>query len=76
MENRVREYRNELGMTQQELADLAKVTSRTIISLEGGRYKPSIMLAYRISLVFEKSIEDIFCLEDNLAKEDGNDESI
>ena len=38
MKNRVRELRTEAGMTQQQLADLVHVSSRTIISLEKGQY--------------------------------------
>ena len=46
-------------MTQQELAEKVKVSSRTIISLEKGQYNPSIMLAYRIAQVFETTIEEL-----------------
>ena len=52
-------------MTQQELAELVDVSSRTIISLEKGQYNPSLMLAYRISLVFETTVEDLYCLQEN-----------
>ena len=49
MKNRVRELRTEAGMTQQQLADLVHVSSRTIISLEKGQYNPSLLLASRRS---------------------------
>ncbi|WP_330389336.1 helix-turn-helix transcriptional regulator [Peptostreptococcus sp. D1] len=39
-------------ITQEELANKVGVTARTIISLEKGQYKPSIMLAYKLSLFF------------------------
>ena len=54
-----------MDMTQQELAELVDVSSRTIISLEKGQYNPSLMLAYRISLVFETTVEDLYCLQEN-----------
>ncbi len=40
-------------MTQQQLADLVHVSSRTIISIEKEQYIPSLMLAYRIAQVFD-----------------------
>ena len=65
LKNRIREYRQLRGMTQQELAELVDVSSRTIISLEKGQYNPSLMLAYRTSLVFETTVEDLYCLQEN-----------
>ena len=65
LKNRIREYRQLRGMTQQELAELVDVSSRTIISLEKVQYNPSLMLAYRISLVFETTVEDLYCLQEN-----------
>jgi putative transcriptional regulator len=47
-------------MTQQDLADLLGVTRQTIISLEGGRYNPSIILAFKLARMFDMHIEDIF----------------
>lgn len=70
MDNRVREFRLNLGLTQEQLAEKVGVSSRTIISLEKGKYKPSIMLAYKLSLIFNESIENIFKLNKNLQKEE------
>ena len=70
MDNRVREFRINLGLTQEQLAEKVGVSSRTIISLEKGIYKPSIMLAYKLSLIFNKTIECIFKLNENLKKEE------
>ena len=47
MKNRIAELRKNRHMTQQDLADLLGVTRQTIISLEGGRYNPSIILAFK-----------------------------
>ena len=65
MKTKVKEMRTEKGMTQQQLADLVHVSSRTIISIEKGHYNPSLLLAYRMAKVFETSIEDLCCLEAN-----------
>ena len=70
MKNRVREFRQAAGMTQQQLADRVYVSARTIISLEKGQYNPSLLLAYRIAELFGTTIEDLYCLAENKAEED------
>ena len=70
MKNKVKELRTAAGLTQQQLADLVHVSSRTIISLEKGQYSPSLMLAYRIALVFRTTVEELCCLEENKELED------
>ncbi|WP_191379525.1 helix-turn-helix transcriptional regulator [uncultured Flavonifractor sp.] len=70
MKTRVRQLRQAAGLTQQQLADLVHVSSRTIISLEKGQYSPSLMLAYRIALVFHTTVEELCCLEENKELED------
>ena len=60
MKNRLEEFRNKMGWTQQELADQVEVSRQTIISLENGRYNPSILLAFRLAQIFELKIEDLF----------------
>lgn len=60
MENMLEKMRGERGWTQQELADMVDVSRQTIISLERGRYNPSILLAFRLARLFDVSIEDLF----------------
>ena len=69
MVTKVRAYRLAAGMTQQQLADLVYVSSRTIISIEKGQYSPSLMLAYRMAQVFHTTVEELCCLKENKAKE-------
>ena len=57
---RLRQYRKDKGMTQQELADLVGVSRQTIMQLERSRYNPSMLLAYSIAQVFGVTIEDLF----------------
>ena len=57
-------------MTQQQLADLVHVSTRTIISIEKEQYSPSLMLAYRMAEVFHITIEDLCCLKENKELED------
>ena len=59
--NRIRQLRDENGkMTQSDLALKAGVTRQTIISLEAGRYSPSLELAYRVSTALESTVEGVF----------------
>ncbi len=60
MKNRLEELRTQQGWTQQELADRVLVSRQTIISLERGRYNPSIVLAFRLARLFVVRIEDLF----------------
>ena len=60
----VRRFRFENGeMTQQQLADQVGVTRQTIISIEKGKYKPSVELALRLARAFDARVEDLFTLE-------------
>ena len=65
MKTKVKELRTSMALTQQQLADLVHVSSRTIISIEKEQYNPSLMLAYHISEVFKVSIEELCCLKEN-----------
>lgn len=65
MENLIRSEREQRGWTQAALAERLGVSRQTIVALETGRYDPSLPLAFRISRVFEKKIEDLFTPADN-----------
>ncbi|HPE89050.1 MAG: helix-turn-helix transcriptional regulator [Spirochaetaceae bacterium] len=64
MKNRVRECRQGLGLTQEQLAEQAGVSRQTIISIEGGRYDPSLPLALRLARLLGQRIEDLFIDEE------------
>jgi putative transcriptional regulator len=64
MKNRLKVYRATLNMTQEELAEKAHVTRQTIISIESGKYEPSIQLAFKLAKIFGVRIEDIFVYEE------------
>lgn len=57
-------------MTQRELAEKVDVTERTIISIEKEKYKPSIVLAYKLAQVFGLDIESLFCLKEYIENEE------
>lgn len=59
--NHIRRLRFERGeMTQQALATAAGVTRQTINAVEGGKYSPSLELAFKIALVLDQPIERVF----------------
>ncbi len=63
MQTRIAQYRRERKVTQEELADAVNVTRQTIISLEGGRYKASLVLAHKIAQFFQVTIEEMFIFD-------------
>lgn len=65
LNNRIREFRKENKITQDDLARELGVTRQTIISLENGKYTASLQLAYKISKYFGVSIENIFIFEED-----------
>ncbi|RRD45617.1 helix-turn-helix transcriptional regulator [Tessaracoccus sp. OH4464_COT-324] len=60
MKNRLAQLRQEHGLSQQKLADLLGVSRQTVISIEKGRFDPSLPLAFQIAAAFQLRIEDIF----------------
>ena len=64
MENELRVCRARKDITQGELADAMGVSRQTIISIEKGRYDPSLDLAFKLARYFGLSIEDIFHFKD------------
>lgn len=61
IENNIRVLRFQNGeMTQEELARQAGVTRQTINAIEAAKYSPSLELAFRIAMVFDEPIENVF----------------
>ena len=65
MNNKIKEYRKNMKITQDDLAKAVDVTRQTIISLESGKYDASLKLAYKIAKYFSVSIEEIFIFEED-----------
>ncbi|WMJ79223.1 helix-turn-helix transcriptional regulator [Clostridium sp. MB40-C1] len=64
MKNIIKDLRKEKNITQEELGKLCEVSRQTIISLENGKYNPSINLAHKIAVIFNSKIEDVFIFEE------------
>lgn len=63
MKNNLAEYRQKNGYSQDKLAEKLGVSRQTIISIEKGRYNPSLPLALQIGKVFKTPVEVIFILD-------------
>jgi len=63
LRNRVREIRQEKGLTQQSLADQVGVTRQTIIAIEKSKFAPSVKLALELAAALAAPLEEMFWLE-------------
>lgn len=60
MKNRLEELRKQRGVRQEDLAQTLGVSRQTVISLEKGKYNPSLALAFKLARYFALPIEEIF----------------
>ena len=61
--NRLRQLRQDAGLTQQDLADAAGITRQTVIAIEGEKYSPSLEVAFLIAEALDTALEDVFQLQ-------------
>lgn len=69
MKNQLEELRRQHAIRQEDLAQALGVSRQTVISLEKGKYNPSLSLAFKLARYFGLSIEDIFDDSDEYADE-------
>lgn len=68
MKNRLKELRESMGLTQEQLGQLVGVSRQAINSIETEKFEPSIWLAYDICKVFHSTIEEVFIFEESKRK--------
>jgi len=68
MKNKLKEFREAVGLTQEQLGALVGVSRQAINSIETEKYEPSIWLAYDISQIFHCAIEEVFHFEQSERK--------
>ena len=68
MKNRIKELREQRGLTQEQLGELVGASRQAINAIETEKFEPSIWLAYDISKVFECAIEEVFLFDVSLRK--------
>ena len=69
MKNQLEELRRQHAIRQEDLAQALGVSRQTVISLEKGKYNPSLALAFKLARYFNLSIEDIFDDSDDCKSE-------
>jgi putative transcriptional regulator len=66
--NGIRQQRTLRGLSQAELAAALGVSRQTVISIESGRYLPSLPLAFRIARFFDMTVDKMFDPEDEVTE--------
>jgi len=64
MKNTIKVQRAIKDITQEELAKKVSVSRQTINAMESNKYVPSTVLALKIAKVFNRSVEELFILEE------------
>jgi len=65
LKNRLPEYRRIHNFSQESLAEALGVSRQTVISIEKGKYNPSLPLALQIAKLFRTNVESIFFFEED-----------
>lgn len=63
VDNRISEFRKEMGLSQRGLASLVGLKRRSIMAYENKTISPTIDTAYKICKVFGKEITEVFIFE-------------
>ena len=63
MKNNIKKLRNEMKISQKDLAESLSVSRQTINSIETGKFDPSLTLTIKITRFFNKNLEEIFIME-------------
>lgn len=64
MKNHMKQLRQEKGLSQEKMAEMLGVSRQTIISIEQGRYNPSLPFSIQIARFFNTTVEEVFILEE------------
>lgn len=68
MKNRIRELREQKGLTQEQLGEMVGASRQAINAIETEKFEPSIWLAHDISKIFDRSIEEVFLFDESPQK--------
>jgi putative transcriptional regulator len=66
MKNNIKELRKKLGLRQEDMASILKVTRQTINAIENEKYNPTLELAMRLALLLNTTVEELFILNDQM----------
>ncbi|MCW6700887.1 helix-turn-helix transcriptional regulator [Anaerococcus sp. NML200537] len=60
IDNRIKEFRKEMGLSQNALAKMVGLKRRSIMAYENNTISPTLETAYKICKVFDKDIKEVF----------------
>lgn len=63
MNNKIKQFRKRLGLTQQQLAAACGVARQTINSVENDRYDPTLELAFKLAFILQTKVDELFIYE-------------
>ncbi|CCV66116.1 putative transcriptional regulator [Paracholeplasma brassicae] len=66
MKNNIKFLRRKMGLRQEDVAEKVDVTRQTIIAIENNKYNPTLELAIKLSRLFDKHVDEIFQLDDEI----------
>lgn len=64
MQNRIKELREKMGISQGKLADLCHVSRQTINAIENNKYDPSLQLAFKLAKTLKVTVDQLFLYEE------------
>ncbi|ESU31805.1 DNA-binding protein [Bacillus sp. 17376] len=68
MKNKVKQFREQFGLTQAQLGQRVNVSRQAINAIEKNKFDPSIWLAYDLAKFFNMTIEELFEFEESERK--------
>lgn len=72
MENKVKQFRMDKGITQKELAEYAGITRQTLSLIEKSEYNPSLKLCLDICYGLDRTLDEVFWIEKGDYDEENN----
>jgi len=60
VKNKIKEYRKQMGMSQDMLSKNVKVTRQTINAIENDKYDPTLALAFKLAKAFNVTVDELF----------------
>lgn len=63
MNNRIKDYRKEKGISQEDLAKLCNVSRQTVNAIENNKYDPTLSLAFQLARVLQVTVDELFLSE-------------
>ena len=65
MDNHIKQYRKEKGISQEDLARMCKVTRQTINAIENNKYDPTLSLAFKLAQALQVPVDNLFIFKAN-----------